>query len=268
MPKLICVDLDGTLLRSDLSVSKRTADALLACRREGHRAAVITGRSSRLAHLGLPDGLSLNDLFDAVSTLNGADIAVQDRLIHHHLIPAAALRLWYGRMRQAGHEPLMDVRYEGNYYANFDPKLIWKDAARPSHLLDMASWPHDTQRVVVILRPELTSVTAGDIQAAMAPGMQLVLMDQGTTSMLVSDKAGKGTALRSIAEHFGIPPADCVAFGDDVNDLAMFAQAGTAVAMGNAPPDVQAAAHAVAAGNDEDGVAQYLERVLPAWRST
>ena len=53
-----------------------------------------------------------------------------------------------------------------------------------------------------------------------------------------------------------------MAFGDDFNDLGMLATAGWGVAMGNAIPEIKAAANDVTATNNEDGVARYLEKLL------
>ena len=55
-----------------------------------------------------------------------------------------------------------------------------------------------------------------------------------------------------------------IAFGDMPNDVSMLAWAGRGVAVGNAHPEVLAVADEVTATNDEDGVAQALERVLAA----
>ena len=70
--------------------------------------------------------------------------------------------------------------------------------------------------------------------------------------------ANKGNSLRRFAEHLGFTLANCMAFGDGLNDLSMVEAAGTGVAMANAHPDVLAAADVVTASNDEDGVAKTL----------
>jgi Cof subfamily protein (haloacid dehalogenase superfamily) len=65
----------------------------------------------------------------------------------------------------------------------------------------------------------------------------------------------KGRALQAYAAMKGIPPEKVVAFGDQHNDLSMFAVAGLSVAMGNAPAAVQAAARQVVPSNDQSGLA-------------
>jgi Cof subfamily protein (haloacid dehalogenase superfamily) len=74
--------------------------------------------------------------------------------------------------------------------------------------------------------------------------------------------ADKGTGLAWLCGHLGIEAAEVMAFGDEVNDLPMFAFAGHAVAVANAAPSVVAAADEVCESNADDGVARCLERLL------
>jgi len=72
----------------------------------------------------------------------------------------------------------------------------------------------------------------------------------------------KGRALQAYAAMKGIPPEKVVAFGDQHNDLSMFAVAGLSVAMGNAPAAVQAAARQVVPSNDQSGVAWGIHHLV------
>jgi|GEM_PF-6178587 len=70
----------------------------------------------------------------------------------------------------------------------------------------------------------------------------------------------KGSALLSVCSALNIKPEEVVAVGDSHIDISMFEVAGLAVAMGNAPHDVQARAHVVAPSLEQDGVAHVIER--------
>jgi hydroxymethylpyrimidine pyrophosphatase-like HAD family hydrolase len=72
----------------------------------------------------------------------------------------------------------------------------------------------------------------------------------------------KATTLAHFAEDLGIAASDVVAFGDMPNDLPMLAWAGTAYAVANAHPLVLDAVRNTTASNDDDGVAQVIERLL------
>lgn len=72
----------------------------------------------------------------------------------------------------------------------------------------------------------------------------------------------KGAALWELAQQLGIGRREILVFGDNENDLGMFAAAGTAVAMGNAGERVRQAAGHVTETNDEAGVAAFLEKYV------
>ena len=74
-------------------------------------------------------------------------------------------------------------------------------------------------------------------------------------------RATKGEALAFLASHLGLKTEETLAFGDGTNDITMIRQAGTGVAMGNAAPEMLAAADRVTASNDEDGLAKILEEL-------
>ena len=80
-------------------------------------------------------------------------------------------------------------------------------------------------------------------------------------------RADKGTALRLVAGKLDIPLRQVLAIGDNPNDMPMFAAAGTSVAMGNAPPQVKNAATVVGPVNDDEGVAWAVQRFVLGERS-
>jgi hypothetical protein len=86
--------------------------------------------------------------------------------------------------------------------------------------------------------------------------------------MIMSRRAVKSEALRTLCAHFGIPLADVAAFGDDHNDTAMLKACGMGVAVANAEDAVKAAADEVCASNDCDGVAKWIDARLLAVRTT
>ena len=72
----------------------------------------------------------------------------------------------------------------------------------------------------------------------------------------------KGSALLALAKHLGLARSQLMAMGDSGNDLAMLQAAGLGVAMGNATEEVKAAADAVSADNNHDGVAVAIEKYV------
>ncbi|HVI19830.1 MAG TPA: HAD hydrolase family protein, partial [Gaiellales bacterium] len=94
-------------------------------------------------------------------------------------------------------------------------------------------------------------------------GAEVVTMTHSSRDGLLEISAAgvsKATTLAALCAERGLGAGDTVAFGDMPNDLPMLAWAGHSVAVANAHPEVLAAVDEVTASNDEDGVAQVLER--------
>ena len=79
-----------------------------------------------------------------------------------------------------------------------------------------------------------------------------------TFTDITSCKADKASGIAAMAAHFGIAISETMAFGDGGNDTPMLRHAGIGVAMGNALPEVQAAADFVTTAVDSDGIAHAL----------
>lgn len=71
---------------------------------------------------------------------------------------------------------------------------------------------------------------------------------------VVPHGGGKHLGVRAALERFGVKPEEAIAFGDGENDLSMFAEVGTSVAMGNAQESVKAQATYITTDVDDDGV--------------
>jgi hydroxymethylpyrimidine pyrophosphatase-like HAD family hydrolase len=109
--------------------------------------------------------------------------------------------------------------------------------------------------------------SAHDLLVELPPliGAQLTVSHMGADAVEIAPAgADKGIGLAWLCAHLGITAADVVVFGDEINDLPMFAVAGRRVAVENAHPDVREAADEVTASNADDGVAVVIERLLAA----
>ena len=78
----------------------------------------------------------------------------------------------------------------------------------------------------------------------------------------MNKRSNKGTGVAALAEHLGLDASQVIAVGDAGNDHHMIAYAGLGVAMGNATDEIKALAQHTTGRNDEDGVAQVIERFI------
>ena len=97
------------------------------------------------------------------------------------------------------------------------------------------------------------------VKAILADYPQLAVVSGGTDNLEITDSAAtKGEALLALARHLGIPQEQTMACGDSENDLAMLRAAGLGVAMSNSEACLFPHADAITASNEEDGVAKAI----------
>jgi HAD superfamily hydrolase (TIGR01484 family) len=260
-PKLIATDLDGTLVGSDGKVSPRTAAAVAAVERAGVPFVMVTGRpprwmadiSDQTGHRGLAicaNGALLYDLHTQQvlrSTLLEESVAVEVITALRAALPDIAFAVERADAG-FGHEP------------SYVPSYPWPDRTEAAAEQLVAGG-------VVKLLARRRGMSADELLAAAraAVGDRATLTHSSAEGLLEISGTGvtKATGLAAYAEELGIAAADVLAFGDMPNDLPLLAWAGVGVAVANAHPEVLAAADEVTASNDEDGVAQVLERWFP-----
>ena len=250
--RMIITDLDRTLLRSDGRVSAYTLDVLRACRGRGVLFAIATARfwigAEKYIGLLRPDYEITTD--GTLVHAGGACVyscaftaAQTDGIVRELLARAPGLEITVA----CGKE----VLWNSPHIADSEKlrKAVYCDYRQP---LDRPA-----NKIVA----ELTDRGAAEAVAA-AAGCRLVGYRGENWYTFLPAGAGKETAIRAMAGHSGLPLSAIAAFGDDQNDIDMLRVCGLGVAVGNALPEVRAAADALAAPNDEDGVARFLEKEL------
>jgi Cof subfamily protein (haloacid dehalogenase superfamily) len=263
LPKLIATDLDGTLVRSDDTVSAYTHEVLDRVRAAGIRIVGATGRGPRLTELTRNDIRAADFLVMAhggwvLDHLDGRYLK-QARLSGEHLdglltelegevgpltVMVEALEhadspLWGTRAPDWRYEVVVEERTRAECLTG---DVIKAYACSPGHHVD---------DLLAAARRIVPAQVASVTQA----GLNVI--------EICPPDVDKGTGLAVVAEAIGVDPADVLVFGDMPNDLPMFAWAGwQRVAVANAHPAVLAAADEVTLTNDEDGVAVYLDALL------
>jgi Cof subfamily protein (haloacid dehalogenase superfamily) len=122
-------------------------------------------------------------------------------------------------------------------------------------------WPFVKILTVLDTADPQTAAIEAALHALFAPTLTVVRTSRVFYEFLAPG-VSKGTALQWLAARMGLPLAATLAIGDSYNDLPMLAVAGLGVVMANAPPAIQAAAGALTADNDHDGVALALRRYV------
>jgi Cof subfamily protein (haloacid dehalogenase superfamily) len=259
--RLAATDLDGTLLRSDGTVSPRTCAALQGAEAAGITVALVTGRPPRwmapvaraTGHTGLAvcaNGALLYDL-RTEQVVGSTLLEVPAALATVAALRAAVPELAFAAEFSPG------FSHESSYRHGWDLGEVDIRVGGIEEILD---------RPVVKLLARHPSMDRDELLrlAQDLLGADATVTCSSTTEALLEISAPgvtKATALSGLAGRAGIDAAEVVAFGDMPNDLPMLAWAGRAVAVANAHPEVLALADEVTASNDEDGVALVLERL-------
>ncbi|ADI10847.1 hydrolase [Streptomyces bingchenggensis BCW-1] len=260
--RLVATDLDGTLLRTDLTVSARTRAALALADRAGARHLVVTGRPAAscrefLVAIGY-QGLAVcgqgAQLYDASA----------DRLLFSAALDLDLARAVVKRTEEElGGRPLELAVVTAAPENRFVITPRFTDRMRPDWGLVGSReelWAQPIEKVLMRHR----ELPDGRVAAAAAlAGGDEVSVTHSEKGMIEVLPAGvdKAVGLGRAAERMGFAPEDTIAFGDMPNDIPMLKWAGYGVAMGNAHPGLIAVADEVAPDHDEDGVAAVLERV-------
>ena len=269
--RLIAFDLDGTLLRSDKSISPRTMQALLAARERGVLLVPSTGRLLR----SLPEPLLDKSLTRYHILVNGAQVydSFEDKtLLREELTPQQAMcMLHFLKSRNVlrgvyidglGHMSRKDFSEIEAVAATPATAALMRRSYQTDEDLDAVTAQHDSvQKIIAFFRnPDDKQATIREITSRF-PGYA-VSSSLGNNIEINAQNATKGSALCFLCEKIGVPIGQCMAFGDGTNDYSMLRAAGFGVAMGNASEEVQSCADAVTETNEEDGVARMIERVL------
>jgi Cof subfamily protein (haloacid dehalogenase superfamily) len=261
--RLVALDLDGTLLRSDGTVSQRTRDALSAARAAGITIVLATARPPRslraVAHDTGISGLALcsngavvydldHDCIVRQSTI-AVGLAYQLITSLRSVLPGVAFAVEAGA--RYGCEPHYVIQAEHPHDAK-DAAMLRDDAAA---LVSLGATKLIVQHPALGLDDLLVIVRqhCGELAATHSGASFVEIAPSGIS---------KAVALQSLCENLGVLPSEVVAFGDMPNDLPMLLWAGQGVAVANAHADVLAAVDAVTATNDADGVALALEEMV------
>ncbi|MCR4940184.1 MAG: Cof-type HAD-IIB family hydrolase [Treponemataceae bacterium] len=251
--KLILCDLDGTLLRSDKTISARSISVLNECRAKGILVGFSTsrGKSNIKAYEKqiIPDILICN---------GGGSILYKGQQIFSSAFSLEETRA----MLAKAYEVCGD---NAEITLDLLDKIYWNRRHDKSTDYDFGALYDDFRDFKE--RAFKICVQTEDVEKARligesVPGCDMLPFSDIPWYKYSPSDSTKEKAIEFLCGHIGISTGQIVAFGDDHNDIGMLKMCGKGVAMKNAIPEVKAAAAFETLSNDEDGVAAFLEREL------
>ena len=262
--RLLALDLDGTIVNSDLRVTARVRRAVTRAIAAGVHVTLASGRyfqgsRSYAQELGIREPLIC---------LQGA--IIQDpnteHVYHRCGVPLNLAREFIAFTRECGWDLLL---YLGDclYVDRVTPLLRYYAEYTPAHeelhaVGDLQAFlTTEPLKLLVVTEPEQAMQVDGSLREHFEGRLHIVRsfsrFVEGTNLQV-----SKGQALAFLARTLGVAQSETMAIGDNDNDADMVAWAGLGVAMGNASAAVKAAAEYLAPSIDEDGAAQAIERFV------
>lgn len=266
-PKLLAVDLDGTLLDSSGCPHEADVRAIHAALAAGVHVSIVTGR----LYSGTRASAEILRLEGPVGCVDGSHVVsakTHTTLMHHAIRDANASKL-KEIMTNVGAATFVFARDAIVHDDSGDPYLAYvttwsSDVRRTKSTFEHPMW-HDEDGVTAVVcigtAGQMSEAVDGihkhlpeAAQVAMFPIRRVSLPGGGAWGLVVRALGGnKGSALGWIAEHHKIERSETVAVGDWINDVPMFMAAGRSFVMGQAPDEVKNVATDVLEETSETG---------------
>jgi Cof subfamily protein (haloacid dehalogenase superfamily) len=266
---VLALDIDGTLLRDDRTVSDRTRAAVGEARRRGVRLVLVTGRrppaARRVARL-LGEGIPL-------ILHNGALIIDGGEIVHSRLLPLETARSVVRHGRAQSPVAHVGSRGEGELWVGAgDARTLSVYSMDLSHP-DVRAFPDlesalDRDPVQVMFGGTTDEVLAlSEVLSRALPGeirLEKTLYPSAGTGLLdvLHPGVSKARGLKRLLDLWGVSLKRTLAIGDNWNDEGMLLSVGLGLVMGNADKGLLALGLPVLPTNEEDGVAVAVERYL------
>jgi Cof subfamily protein (haloacid dehalogenase superfamily) len=258
-------DLDGTVLRRDLTITEATVKAVRALRERGVRLVVATGRRFEGARehaerLGSEDE-------DPVICYGGSMVRrINGETLLHRTLPkdVSVEVLEWAAERELHARVFVDGRIMVSPEAPAAVRYLRSREPDVEVVESPAAWllngGENPTKIVIVDRPDRVPGWLGEAQRVFSG---LFVTRSLPHYVEVGGREGtKSAGLKFLCERWRIDPARTLAFGDAENDIDMLSFAGLGVAVGGMSEEVRAAADAVAPPVDEDGVASFVHGLL------
>ncbi len=263
MIKMVALDLDGTLLTSDKTISKINETILKQIHDEGIKVVLCTGRPINAIWPYL-EQLGLTGEDDYTITFNGALV------VHNNdktpLFKSGMAKVDFEPLHKLAEEfsaPLDILNFE-RVYAISDLKPSMYEQQFKGNI-EFASQSYaelaETEsyaKAVVCEEPALLDDFVKAMPARISRRYHVV-RSQPQILEFLAPKMDKTVGLKALLNHFGWNFSNLMAFGDSQNDLGMISHARIGVAMENGTDEIRAISSVITSNNDNDGVGSYLK---------
>jgi len=257
----IVLDLDGTLLGSDKSISPRNYEAVKRCFDAGIHIIIATARPPRAAN----HFVRKFPFVDYMVYYNGALVTCRSKQNERHISIPTEISQQISEFIEL-REPQSMISYEVN------DSWYTCTPVPDSQYAHLGIRPNDPKPQVVnkdyihSLSPTKILVLGcsiwRDIGEQFGDHVNVIATDDAVLVQIMHESASKEKAVQWVLSDIGVPSDNVMVFGDDFNDLGLFHMSGFPIAMGNAIIELKNCAAHTTDSNDNDGVAIAIERFV------
>lgn len=266
--RMIGLDLDGTLLRRDQTVSEGNLQALRKCVEQGIQIYLISGRPYCFTKM---IAQQIHERVKVISS-NGGIYEIGTQCIEQWIEPYCLHQIIEVLKREEHAHAFFKGKYEFFTHEPYDERFLYDHMndrlpadVQVKSFTDM-SWEelsrnvHDIAKILVYdMNAQRLLKARGQIECI---ENTTVTNYQPISFDITAGGVNKGNAIKAVLQALHLKKEEFMAFGDAQNDLPMFQEAGLTVAMANASEEIQAACDIVTSDYMDDGVAKAIQRYI------
>lgn len=264
--KAIVLDLDGTLTNSKKEISPANLAALMKAQQKGIKIILASGRPT-FGIVPLARQLQMEQYDSYILSYNGGKVIhyPSGKVIYQSVLSLDLIPQLYAAAKE---QDVTIISYEQQYiltenpdnpYIAIESRLNKMEVKKVDNFIDAIQMP--VPKCLIVGEPGRLESLEQQMQQQFGEQMN-IFRSEPFFLELMPPNIDKAYSLNKLLEHLGCTAQEMIAFGDGFNDLSMIRFAGMGVAMANAQPIVKEAADYITLSNDEDGVADALEKLI------
>ena len=265
---MLVLDIDGTLVGSDKTISEKTREAIIKAQQRGKIVAIASGRS--IAGIRkTASNISLEQYGGYVIAYNGTTVVncKTGECIYNQMVPKELVKPVYEAAKRvnAGIVVYNDNTKEMisgnglNEYIKIDAEACNVTINEVSDFVKAINFPFN--KYLLSGKPEHMAEVEKIMAKEFGDRLNVFRSDPFYVELLPR-YVDKGVAVEKLVKHLDIQREKVICIGDSYNDLPMLRFAGMGVAMGNAQQEVKEMADYVTASNDEDGIVNVIDKFM------
>ncbi|MEO6232496.1 MAG: Cof-type HAD-IIB family hydrolase [Ferruginibacter sp.] len=260
--KAIFIDVDGTLLTDELTISQGTKTILSKLHNAGMLISIVTARPPG-ASLPIYDQLGITG--NPIICFNGALILKGNNILYEATIAASTTATIIEELQKFAVST--SLYHQHNWFTNHIDSWIEQEIEITGSRITEVNFTKliqanfEPNKILCMGAPAAIEATEQHLKMIGFPNLG-IHKSKPTYLEIMNNKASKSQGVEKVISAYQINKEDIIAIGDNFNDIDMLQYAGTSIAMGNAPDAVKKHATIVTESNNNEGIQKALNELI------